>query len=59
MDKQRQLPDNNADGKDVVGGIHIELPINRNLSQQLFGQLKTLVEESTWYLEIGPGLSPC
>jgi hypothetical protein len=47
MDKQRQLPDNNADGKDVVGGMHIELPINRNLSQQLFGQLKTLVEKST------------
>jgi hypothetical protein len=47
MDKQRQLLDNNADGKEVIGGIHIELPVNRNLSQQLFGQLKMLVEEST------------
>lgn len=47
MDNQRQLPDNNAESEDLVGGLHIELPINRNLSQQLFGQLKMLVEEST------------
>ena len=47
MDKQRQLPDNNARRKDVMSEIHSELPINRNLSQQLFGQLKTFVEKST------------
>ncbi len=47
MDKRGVLVDNSDSGKKVIGGLSIELPLNRNLSEKLFGQLKTLLEKKT------------
>ncbi len=47
MDKRGVLVDNSESEEKVLGGISIELPLNRNLSEKLFGQLKTLLEKKT------------
>ena len=47
MDKRGVLFDNSDSGKKVIGGFSIEVPLNRNLSEKLFGQLKTLLEKKT------------
>ena len=47
MDKRRQVVDNSESGTEVIGGLTIEVPINRNLSQKLFGQLRMIRDEST------------
>ena len=47
MNNRGVLVDNNESGKKVIGGISIEVPLNRNLSEKLFGQLKTLLEKNT------------
>lgn len=47
MNKRGVLVDNSESGEKVLGGISIELPLNRNLSEKLFGQLKTLLEKKT------------
>ena len=40
------MADNSEDGNQVIGGIHIEVPINRNLSWSLFGRLYELLERN-------------
>ncbi len=47
MNKRGVLVDNSESGKKVIGGFSIEVPLNRNLSEKLFGQLKTLLEKKT------------
>jgi hypothetical protein len=46
MDKQRQLPDKSKKENEVIGGMHVVVPINRNLSKQLFGQLRMLIDKN-------------
>ena len=45
MNKRGVLVDNSESGKKVIGGFSIEVPLNKNLSKKLFGQLKTLLEK--------------
>ena len=40
------MADNSDDGNQEIGAIHIEVPINRNLSWRLFGQLHQLLERN-------------
>ena len=47
MNKRGVLVDNSESGKKIIGGISIKVPLNRNLSTKLFGQLKTLLEKKT------------
>jgi hypothetical protein len=47
MDKRRPIVDNSDTGNALIGGIELDLPLNRNLSRKLFGQLKTLLEKKT------------
>ncbi len=47
MDKRGVLVDNSESGKRIIGGFSIEVPLNRNLSEKLFGQLKTLLDKKT------------
>ena len=49
MDDKRQLVDNTENNQDVIGGIRVQLPLNRNLSWQLFGQLHNILERNSWY----------
>jgi hypothetical protein len=44
MDKRRQLVDNKKKKQQTIGGMHVVVPLNRNLSLQLFGQLRNLLE---------------
>lgn len=41
------MADNSKRSEEVIGGMHVVVPINRNLSEQLFGQLKMLVDENS------------
>ena len=43
-DKQGLLVDNKRSGEEIIGGIRLELPLNRNLSWNLFGQLHNLLK---------------
>jgi hypothetical protein len=47
VDKRGVLVDNSESGKRIIGGFSIEVPLNRNLSEKLFGQLKTLLDKKT------------
>jgi hypothetical protein len=47
VDKRGVLVDNSESAKKVIGEFSIEVPLNRNLSEKLFGQLKTLLEKKT------------
>jgi hypothetical protein len=47
VNKRGVLIDNSESGKRIIGGFSIEVPLNRNLSEKLFGQLKTLLEKKT------------
>lgn len=46
-DKSGRLTDNKDYGNEVIGGIRLVIPINRNLSLKLFGQLGNLIEENS------------
>ena len=48
MNKRGVVVDNNKDGDKVIGGMLVDVPLNRNLSLKLFGQLKTLLEKKTY-----------
>lgn len=45
MDNPGVLPDKSRYWKEDIGAIKIQLPINRNLSRKLFGQLKNLIDK--------------
>lgn len=45
--KHGRLTDNNNYGSEVIGGIRLLIPINRNLSLKLFGRLGKLIEENS------------
>ena len=45
MNKGGVLVDNNEDSEQAICGMLIELPLNRNLSQKLFAQLKTVLDK--------------
>lgn len=40
-----QVSDKSANAGNVIGGIRLQLPINRNLSLKLFGQLGNLKDK--------------
>ena len=44
VDKHGLLVDKKKNGEEVIGGIRLELPLNRNLSWNLFGQLHNLLK---------------
>ena len=44
VDNRGVLTDKTESGEEVIGGIRLELPLNRNLSWKLFGQLHNLLE---------------
>lgn len=44
VDNSGQLPDKSRYWKEDIGEIKIQLPINRNISLRLFGQLKNLID---------------
>lgn len=43
----RELSDNKINSEDVIDGINLQLPLNRNLSWVLFGQPHNLVEPTS------------
>jgi hypothetical protein len=43
--KPRKVSDNKTSGTDVIGAIYVAVPINRNLSEKLFGQLKVMMNK--------------
>lgn len=47
MNHGGQVSDNRLSANEVNGGIHLQLPINRNLSLKLFGQLGNLIDRSS------------
>jgi hypothetical protein len=47
MDNKRLLVDNKNESEKAIGGLHVVVPINRNLSLKLFGQLWNVLEEKT------------
>ena len=48
MNKRGVVVDNSVDGDKEIGGMLVDVPLNRNLSLKLFGQLKTLLEKKTY-----------
>jgi len=48
VNKRGVVVDNNVDGDKEIGGMLVDVPLNRNLSLKLFGQLKTLLEKKTY-----------
>ena len=48
MNKRGVVVDNNEDGEKEIAGMLVDVPLNRNLSLKLFGQLKTLLEKKTY-----------
>ena len=46
MDKGGKLTDNSQYEKEEIGALRIQVPVNRNLSVKLFGQLKDLIDRS-------------
>jgi len=48
VNKHGVVVDNSESGKKVLGGMLVDVPLNRNLSLKLFGQLKTLLEKKTY-----------
>ena len=57
MNKRGVVVDNNVDGDKEIGGMLVDVPLNRNLSLKLFGQLKTLLEKKTYQLEFEGSLT--
>jgi hypothetical protein len=47
MDKFGKMADNSKKSDEVIGGMHVVVPINRNLSERLFGQLRMLIDENS------------
>lgn len=47
MDNSKKLTDKKKNGDKQIGGLVIELPLNRNLSERLFGQLGTLLKRNS------------
>jgi hypothetical protein len=45
MDNLRQMADNSENGNEVLGELQTYIPINRNLSERLFGQLARLMDK--------------
>jgi hypothetical protein len=48
VNKRGVVVDNSKDGEKVIGGMLVDMPLNRTLSEELFGQLKTLLEKKTY-----------
>ena len=48
MNKRGVVVDNNGDGDKEIGGMLVDVPLNRNLSLKLFGQLQNLLEKKTY-----------
>jgi len=48
VDKRGVVVDKSKDGEKVIGGMLVDVPLNRNLSKELFGQLRTLLEKKTY-----------
>ena len=46
-DKSGRLTDNKIYENEAIGGIRLVVPINRNLSLKLFGQLGNLIQENS------------
>jgi len=46
MDKLGKMSDKSKNENEVIGGMHVVVPINRNLSKQLFGQLRMLIDKN-------------
>jgi hypothetical protein len=44
VDNHGELTDKSRYWKEDIGEIKIQLPINRNISLRLFGQLKNLID---------------
>jgi hypothetical protein len=38
------VTDNSDGGKEIVGGLRVIVPINRNLNKKLFGQLQMMMD---------------
>ena len=45
-DKRGHKSDKNVKGNEVIGGIRLVLPVNRNLSRKLFGHLKNVIDRA-------------
>ena len=48
MNKHGVVVDNSDDSEQVIGGMLVDVPLNRNLSLKLFGQLQNLLEKKTY-----------
>jgi len=48
VNKHGVVVDNSDDSDKEIGGMLVDVPLNRNLSLKLFGQLKTLLEKKTY-----------
>ena len=46
--RKKLMADNSPEGEKPIGVVQALIPINRNLSQKLFGQLYNLLERSNW-----------
>jgi hypothetical protein len=46
MDNNGKQPDKSLYGKEEIGAIRIQVPVNRNLSIKLFGQLRNLIDKN-------------
>ena len=47
QDKDGLLVDNKENGEEIIGGIRLVIPLNRNLSWKFFGQLHNLIHENS------------
>jgi len=45
VDNRGVVTDNSDEGKEIVGGLRVIVPINRNLNRKLFGQLQMMMEK--------------
>ena len=45
LDKAGKVSGNKTSGTDDVGAIMVTVPINRNLSEKMFGQLKVMMNK--------------
>ena len=45
VDKPGKVSGNKTSGTDEVGAIMVTVPINRNLSEKMFGQLKVMMNK--------------
>jgi len=48
VNKRGVVVDNSVDNEKVIGGMLVDVPLNRNLSLKLFGQLQNLLEKKTY-----------